>query len=178
MRGWVVLAILAKSVAVAFGEITGTFVPVFLGRPPFDVASTLHATSSARRTSTPCRLSDGSGTRTCRAIVGSLRAMAQSLNTQLLAQAAPIVRGVARKLAYGSNGVVDAQDLEQELWTWCVKHPHHIEDWIDRTDGGLARAGRSALRKTLKREGVRYVDKERDRSARFIPLDVWRASWA
>ncbi len=84
-----------------------------------------------------------------------------------------------KKLTVGwSNRLLDSEDVAQHLWCLVLTHGHHIDDWLDRDDEDHARAGRAALRLTLRREGMKLLGKERDRAYRLTSLQDWLAGYA
>lgn len=73
----------------------------------------------------------------------------------------PIVANVAHALARKYNRFMEAADIAQELWLWCLTRPSKVTMYLDREEPGERRAGAKAVQKSLYRAGDRLCRKEK-----------------
>lgn len=95
------------------------------------------------------------------------------IDEELMSDVQAVISGASHALARDYRLYTPAQDIAQEMWVWCVKHPGKISDYLDREEKGDRLRGMKALNKTLMRLGVAYCRREKAALSGYHPSDEY-----
>ena len=95
------------------------------------------------------------------------------IDEELMSDVQTVISGASHALARDYRLYTPAQDIAQEMWVWCVKHPGKISDYLDREEKSDRLRGMKALNKTLMRLGVAYCRREKAAISGYHPSDEY-----